>query len=56
MPEPDDGPLKRDALTPCNFASYAVGHVYNDLGATTWFAYLLYFLTDVVKMVEADAG
>ena len=52
---PDDGP-RRDALTGCNFSSYAIGHVYNDLCATAWFSYLLFFLTDVVFLDPADAG
>ena len=50
------GPHRRDALTTLNFAAYSVGHVFNDLCATAWFSYLLYFLTEVVNLVEADAG
>lgn len=48
--------MKRDGLKPIHFGAYAVGHVYNDLCATCWFLYLLFFLTDVRKWSEAKAG
>jgi len=52
----DKSTMKRDGLGPIHFAAYAVGHVYNDLCATCWFLYLLYFLTEVRKWSEAKAG
>ena len=48
--------LKRDGLTCASVAGYSIGHVYNDLCATAWFSYLLFFLTDVVFLDPADAG
>ena len=33
--------------------AYGVGHFLNDMTATCWFNYLLFFLTEVVK---TDAG
>jgi Na+/melibiose symporter-like transporter len=48
--------MKRDGLKPIHFGAYAVGHVYNDLCATCWFLYLLFFLTDIRKWSEAKAG
>ena len=42
--------MKRDGLKPFNFFAYMLGHVYNDLCATAWFTYLLYFLKEVMKL------
>ena len=48
--------LKRDGLKPVNFLTYSIGHVYNDLCATAWFTYLLYFLVYVAKASEKVAS
>jgi Na+/melibiose symporter-like transporter len=31
-------------------SAYAVGHFNNDLCAAAWFTYVLYYVTDVVKL------
>jgi glycoside/pentoside/hexuronide:cation symporter, GPH family len=36
-------------LSTLNILAYAVGHVYNDMWATVWFMYLLYFITFTVE-------
>lgn len=48
--------MKRDGLKPMNFTAYSVGHVYNDLCATAWFTYLLYFLTLVLDIPKGVAS
>ena len=48
--------MKRDGLKPSNFGAYSIGHVYNDLCATAWFTYLLYFLTKVVEVSPGVAS
>jgi len=41
--------MKRDGLKQINYFGYSIGHVYNDLCATAWFTYLLFFLKEIVK-------
>jgi len=41
---------------PKNFFGYSLGHVYNDLCATAWFTYLLFYLTKIVDVGEATAS
>ena len=48
--------MKRDGLKGKNFSAYMVGHVYNDLCATAWFTYMLFFLINVAKLSKAKAG
>lgn len=43
-------------LTRCNFASYSVGHVLNDMTAACWFSYLLLFLERAEKLSGTQAG
>lgn len=40
---------KQVGLSTLNILAYAVGHVYNDMCATVWFMYLLYFITFTVE-------
>ena len=48
--------MKRDGLKQINFFGYSLGHVYNDLCATAWFTYLLFFLKEIVKVDEKTAS
>lgn len=48
--------MKRDGLKPINFFGYSIGHVYNDLCATAWFTYLLFFLKEIVKVNNTVAS
>ena len=48
--------LKRDGLTKLHFAAYAVGHFCNDLCASCWFTYLLYYVKAVVKLPDYISG
>jgi len=48
--------MKRDGLKQTNFMAYGIGHVYNDLCATAWFTYMLFFLINVAKLKEGIAG
>jgi len=48
--------MKRDGLREINFFGYSLGHVYNDLTATAWFTYLLFFLKEIVKVDEKTAS
>ena len=48
--------MKRAGLKGKNFSAYMVGHVYNDLCATAWFTYMLFFLINVAKLSKAKAG
>ena len=52
----DISKMKRDGLEKGNFMAYMVGHVYNDLCATMWFTYMLFFLINVAKVSESVAG
>ncbi|KAH7482219.1 hypothetical protein PRIC1_008296 [Phytophthora ramorum] len=42
--------------TPLRFLSYGVGHVLNDMCASTWFSYLLVFLRHAVQMSPVDSA
>jgi len=48
--------IKGDDLKPINIYAYSVGHVLNDLTATCWFSFLLYYLTDIVVIDKQKAG
>src|ERR1700712_4778311 len=48
--------IKGDDLQPLNIFAYGVGHVLNDLTATCWFSFLLYYLTDIVNISKEKAG
>jgi Na+/melibiose symporter-like transporter len=51
---PED--LQRDGLSLRHIAAYSVGHVGNDLCASTWFFYLTWYLKTVVKVPDDLAG
>ncbi|EGZ22613.1 hypothetical protein PHYSODRAFT_558093 [Phytophthora sojae] len=51
MPPPPD--IK---WTPLRFLAYGVGHVLNDMCASTWFSYLLVFLLHAVDMSPVDSA
>lgn len=42
--------------TPLRFLAYGVGHVLNDMCASTWFSYLLVFLRHAVHMSPVDSA
>ncbi|CAI5729268.1 hypothetical protein KXD40_008573 [Peronospora effusa] len=42
--------------TPVRFLAYGVGHVLNDMCASTWFSYLLVFLRHAVVMSPVDSA
>ncbi|KAF4323931.1 hypothetical protein BBO99_00002350 [Phytophthora kernoviae] len=42
--------------TPVRFLAYGVGHVLNDMCASTWFSYLLVFLLHAVQMSPVDSA
>ncbi|GMF40511.1 unnamed protein product [Phytophthora fragariaefolia] len=42
--------------TPLRFLAYGVGHVLNDMCASTWFSYLLVFLLHAVDMSPVDSA
>ncbi|ETP12844.1 hypothetical protein F441_11845, partial [Phytophthora nicotianae CJ01A1] len=42
--------------TPVRYLSYGVGHVLNDMCASTWFSYLLVFLLHAVDMSPVDSA
>jgi Na+/melibiose symporter-like transporter len=44
------------ALAPRVVASYSLGHVLNDLSASAWFSYLIFFLKKVRHLPAPDAG
>ena len=48
--------IKGDDLRLINIWAYGVGHVLNDLTATCWFSFLLYYLTDIVNLSKEKAG
>lgn len=48
--------IKGDDLKPINIYAYSVGHVLNDLTATCWFSFLLYYLTDIIQIDKKKAG
>jgi len=48
--------IKGDDLKPINIYGYSVGHVLNDLTATCWFSFLLYYLTDIIAIDKQKAG
>lgn len=48
--------LKGDDLKGINIFAYGIGHVLNDLTATCWFSFLLYYLTDIVNISKKKAG
>lgn len=48
--------IKGDDLRGSNIFAYGVGHVLNDLTATCWFSFLLYYLTDIVNLDRRKAG
>ncbi|KAG7390649.1 Major facilitator super domain-containing protein 12 [Phytophthora pseudosyringae] len=50
---PDARPIK---WTPLRFLAYGVGHVLNDMCASTWFSYLLVFLLHAVGMSPVDSA
>ncbi len=48
--------IKGDDLTKINIYAYGVGHVLNDITASCWFYFLLYFLTEILKISNEKAG
>lgn len=48
--------VKGDDLTQLNIVAYGVGHMLNDLTATCWFSFLLYYLTEIVNLDKHKAG
>ena len=48
--------IKGDDLKPSNIYAYGIGHVLNDLTATFWFSFLLYYLTDIINLHKNKAG
>jgi Na+/melibiose symporter-like transporter len=48
--------VKGDDLTKLNMLSYGIGHFMNDLCASCWFFFLSYYLKDIVKIGEFNAG
>jgi Na+/melibiose symporter-like transporter len=48
--------IKGDDLKPTNIYAYGIGHVLNDLTATCWFSFLLYYLTDIINLHKNKAG
>jgi len=48
--------IKGDDLELKNIYAYSVGHVLNDLVATCWFSFLLYYLTDILLLDKKKAG
>jgi Na+/melibiose symporter-like transporter len=48
--------IKGDDLTQMNILAYGMGHILNDLTATCWFSFLLYYLTDIVNISKKKAG
>ena len=58
----DGGPEKKkirvkgDDLTKLHIFSYGIGHFMNDLCASCWFFFLSYYLKDIVKIGEYNAG
>ena len=48
--------MQRDGLERSHLGAYSVGHVYNDLCATMWFSYLLYFLQNVIGLGSTESG
>jgi hypothetical protein len=42
--------------TPAKFVAYGVGHVLNDMCASTWFSYLLVFLRQVASLSPVDSA
>uniref|UniRef100_K3W7M1 Major facilitator superfamily (MFS) profile domain-containing protein n=1 Tax=Globisporangium ultimum (strain ATCC 200006 / CBS 805.95 / DAOM BR144) TaxID=431595 RepID=K3W7M1_GLOUD len=62
---PDDGDAsaamrakqrERNEWTSAKFVAYGVGHVLNDMCASTWFSYLLVFLRQVASMSPVDSA
>ena len=47
---------KRDALGRIHVSAYAVGHLSNDLCAAAWFTYVLFYIQEVVKLSQTNAG
>jgi Na+/melibiose symporter-like transporter len=48
--------IKGDDLELKNIYAYSVGHILNDLVATCWFSFLLYYLTDILLLDKKKAG
>ena len=48
--------VKGDDLTRVNIYSYGIGHFMNDLCASCWFFFLSYYLKDIIKIGEYNAG
>lgn len=48
--------VRGDDLTRINILSYGVGHFMNDLCASCWFFFLSYYLKDIIKIGEFNAG
>lgn len=51
-----DGERKHRGLTTLNVTAYAAGHIYNDLCATVWFMYILYFVSYTIERGPALAS
>jgi Na+/melibiose symporter-like transporter len=47
---------ERDKWTTLRYIAYGVGHVLNDMCASTWFSYLLVFLRSVAQMSPVDSA
>ena len=41
---------KYDSLNNHSIIAYAMGHFYNDLCASYWFTYLIFYLKEVLKL------
>jgi Na+/melibiose symporter-like transporter len=48
--------VKGDDLKTKNIVSYGVGHFMNDLCASCWFYFLSYYLIEILKIGETNAG
>ena len=48
--------VKGDDLKLINIYAYSVGHTVNDITCTLLFNYLLYWLTEIVKLSNTQAG
>lgn len=49
-------PVKGHDMSTVNNTAYSVGHIYNDLTASIWFSYLLYYLTDILGLSKSIAA
>ena len=48
--------VKGDDLKPVNIFSYSIGHFLNDICASCWFNFLLYYLKSIMNYSATDSG